>query len=471
MPQAGPKTDAIDAARVDAAAIDAVVVGGGVAGLAAADDLATQGLSVELFEAEPEVGGLARSVAVGGEEVEAYYHHVFPQDRDLRELIARLKSEDRLEWRKASTAVLDGGRVYPFDSIMDFLRFPPLPLPARMRLGLGSGIAILRGRGKRLELEKVGEAGPRWFGARGYEVLWRPLLEGKFGPFAPDVALAWLAGRMRQRANARKTGTGDRLGYLRGGIGRLARLYGEDLAGRGVAVSCGSAVESLTPDGSAWRVTAGGRVVRARAVVACLSGEALAGVTALPEPYRATVERIPYRGVVCVLLELDRRLGRYYWTNLIQRTDLACLAIIEHTNFIPPERYGGRHIVYLTHYVEAGGRAWQASVDEIVAAAEPALRAINPEFDRSWILAAHVARDRWAQPVPLAGGPMPGLPLETGLPGLYHASLAHIYPDDRGVSLALGLGHRAGRAAGDWLAAQPAARSGAQPAETSEARR
>ena len=57
------------------------------------------------------------------------------------------------------------------------------------------------------------------------------------------------------------------------------------------------------------------------------------------------------------------------------------------------------------------------------------------------------------------------------LPGLYHASLAHIYPDDRGVSLALGLGHRAGRAAGDWLAAQPAARSGAQPAETSEARR
>jgi protoporphyrinogen oxidase len=353
--------------------------------------------------------------------------------------------------------VLDGGRVYPFDSVMDFLRFPPLPLPARMRLGLGSGIAILRGRGRRLELEKVGEAGPRWFGARGYEVLWRPLMEGKFGSYAPDVALAWLAGRMRQRANARKTGTGDRLGYLRGGMGRLARLYREELAARGVAVWCGAAVDSLALDDGLWRVSAGTRVARARTVVACVSGEAMAGLTALPEPYRGTVDRIPYRGVVCVLLELDRRLGRYYWTNLIQRTDLACLAIIEHTNFIPADRYGGRHIVYLTHYVDVGGRAWEASVDEIVAAAEPALRAINPEFEKSWILAAHVARDRWAQPVPLAGGPMPSLPVETGLPGLFHASLAHIYPDDRGVSLALGLGHRAGGAAADWLGATTAA--------------
>jgi hypothetical protein len=132
--------------------------------------------------------------------------------------------------------------------------------------------------------------------------------------------------------------------------------------------------------------------------------------------------------VTCSLLELDRPLGRYYWTNLIQRTDLACLAVIEHTNFLPPERYGGRHLVYLTHYVEVPGRAWEASVQDIVASAEPALRAINPDFDRTWIQAAHLSRDRWAQPVPLAGGPMPGLPIETGLPGLFHASLAHIYP-------------------------------------------
>jgi hypothetical protein len=40
---------------------------------------------------------------------------------------------------------------------------------------------------------------------------------------------------------------------------------------------------------------------------------------------------------------------------------------------------------------------------------------------------------------------MPSLPIETGLPGLVHLSLAHVYPDDRGVSMALRLGARGAR--------------------------
>ena len=47
----------------------------------------------------------------------------------------------------------------------------------------------------------------------------------------------------------------------------------------------------------------------------------------------------------------------------------------------------------------------------------------------------------------LAGGPMARLPMEPGLPGLVHASMAHVYPDDRGVSKALALGSRAARLA------------------------
>jgi hypothetical protein len=70
---------------------------------------------------------------------------------------------------------------------------------------------------------------------------------------------------------------------------------------------------------------------------------------------------------------------------------------------------------------------------------------LNPRFREEWIVNAHVARDPFAQPVPLAGGPMARLPMEPGLPGLVHASMAHVYPDDRGVSKALALGSRAAR--------------------------
>ena len=200
-----------------------------------------------------------------------------------------------------------------------------------------------------------------------------------------------------------------------------------------------------------WRVSFGERVAYGRAVIVCASGAVLGRFTKLPDASAATIAEIPYRAVVCVLLELDRPLGRHYWVNLTKRTELGCLAVIEHTNFVPPDRYGGRHLVYLTHYVEPDGRAWNAGVEEIVKAVEGELRAINPEFDPSWIVASHLTRDRWAQPVPLAGGPMVDLSLDTGLPGLFHASLAHIYPDDRGTSQALALGERAAAATTAWL--------------------
>jgi protoporphyrinogen oxidase len=434
--------------------VDVAVIGGGMAGLAAADSLSREGFTVQIIEAAPAVGGLGRSLVVGREEIEAYYHHVFPQDRELRDLIARLGRTHDLEWRAASTGVLHQGRIYAFDSPLDLLKFKPLPFFDRIRLGLGSVVALVRGRGRRLESVGVGEAGPRWFGARGYQVLWRPLLEGKFGPFAPRITLAWLVARMRQRANARRRGLGDRLGYVRGGIGTVARSFGEVLLAQGVTITCGAKVESVTRAGDGWLVRYAGGEVTARAVVACLSGEVLEGVIALPDEYRAKIEAIPFRGVVCVLLELDRPLGHHYWINLVQPTDLACLAVIEHTNFIPSDRYGGRHLVYLTHYVEVGGRAWEADVEEIVTAVEGVLRAINPSFERTWIVGSHISRDRWAQPVPLVGGPMAGLPVETGLPGVFHASLAHVYPDDRGVSLAIKLGQRTAAETSAWLKRQ-----------------
>ena len=54
------------------------------------DALVRAGFTVQVIEAAPAVGGLGRSVEVGGEDVEAYYHHIFPQDHETRALIDRL---------------------------------------------------------------------------------------------------------------------------------------------------------------------------------------------------------------------------------------------------------------------------------------------------------------------------------------------------------------------------------------------
>ncbi len=164
--------------------LDALVIGAGMAGLGAADELRHRGRSVAVVEAAPGVGGLARSIRVAGEPIEPYYHHIFPQDHETRELIERLGLESRLEWRKGPMAVMHHGRTFPFDSPLDVLRFSPLSPLQRLRLATATGVQLVRPDRRYLDRAPVSTEGPRWFGRRGYDTLWRPLLEAKFGDHA-----------------------------------------------------------------------------------------------------------------------------------------------------------------------------------------------------------------------------------------------------------------------------------------------
>jgi protoporphyrinogen oxidase len=434
---------------------DAIVIGAGMAGLGAADELRRGGRSVAMVEAAPGLGGLARSIRVAGEPIEPYYHHIFPQDRETRDLIERLGLADRLEWRKGPMAVMHKGRTFPFDTPLDVLRFSPLSPLQRIRLAAATGVQLFRPDRAHLDRVSVSAEGPRWFGRRGYDTLWRPLLDAKFGEHADAVAMAWLVARIRQRGGSRKA-TGDRLGYLRGGLGTLADAHAARLVADGIDLRTSTRVLELRRTADGWEVDVEGPDGRARltapVVIACVSGLVLDRIVELPAPYASAMRAIPYRGIVCVLLELSRPLSHYYWVNVTDRLGLGCVGIIEHTNFIPTDRYEGRTIVYLAHYVDREGPAWSATPEELVDAVIPAMRALNPAFARDWIVGVHVNRDPFAQPVPKVGGPMPGLPVDTGLPGLFHASLAHVYPDDRGVSKALALGARAAQAAETYLA-------------------
>ena len=74
-----------------------------------------------------------------------------------------------------------------------------------------------------------------------------------------------------------------------------------------------------------------------------------------------------------------------------------------------------------------------------------------PDLDRSWILAHHLWRARWSQPVVEKhyGSLIPAE--ETPYPGLYLCSMAQSYPEDRGTNYAIREGRKIGVALGDKL--------------------
>jgi protoporphyrinogen oxidase len=168
----------------------------------------------------------------------------------------------------------------------------------------------------------------------------------------------------------------------------------------------------------------------------------------LPGETRALWSGIAYGHALCPVLELDRPLSRFYWTN-VGESAMPFGGVIEHTNYIPTERYGGRHVVYVSDYVLPDDPKWRMRDEELWALYEPGLERFSPEFRKATILSRRIFRAEYAQPIvtPNYSRVVPGI--RTPLEGLYSAAMAQIYPEDRGQNYAV----RMGRAAAETIRA------------------
>ncbi|MEK7681458.1 MAG: FAD-dependent oxidoreductase [Chloroflexota bacterium] len=196
------------------------VIGGGVLGMAAAYELLKRGQQVALYERAPVLGGQVRTFDVGGGRLECFYHHLFTSDVDMIDLIHDLGLGDNLTWIPSRMGFFHGGRIHNFVTPMDLLRFSPISIVDRVRLGL---LALYLGRfsdWEKLEGIPAQEWINRYAGRRISDVVWGPLLRGKFGDAAREVGMVWFWGKVFLRFSSRKGGR-ETLGYPVGSFGRV----------------------------------------------------------------------------------------------------------------------------------------------------------------------------------------------------------------------------------------------------------
>jgi len=428
---------------------DCAVVGAGLTGLVAAYRLAKAGWRITVFERYPEPGGLVATFEVGGERLECYYHHLFTTDTDYVALARELELASEIQWLPSRMGIFSGGRLWDFGTPVSLLKFKPLPWVDKVRFGLSTLRLNRTSDFSRFERVTAREWILAHAGRRTYNAVWGPLLHQKFAEKADEVAMVWLWGKLYLRGRSRSTsGMGERLGYMRGSFGRLVQRLVERSREAGVSFELASPVKRIVPMDGAVEVHTRSRPRRfskvlftgAPAELARAAGEHLAA------SYRDRLTGLPATAALCVVLEMNRSLSPYYWLNIAD-PDFPFGGLIEHTNYIPRERYSGRHILYISKYLFQGNPLWGARDDDVWGTYRPFLRRINPAFDESWVLARHHFKAAYAQPVIPRnyGAVIP--PFETPLPGLYHACMAQIYPEDRGQNYAV----RSGNRAAEWL--------------------
>lgn len=402
------------------------IVGAGISGLSAAQMLARQGHAVCVYEAAPEVGGLASAFEFDGVPVEKFYHFLCAGDEGYVSLCRDLGIQDRLHWTSARTGFFYNGREYPFSSPLDLLRFSPIPLGQRLRFGLFA--LETRWREQWRQLDEI-PAAP-WLidriGQEAYDVIWRPLLAMKFWEEHTAISAAWVWHRLHRVARSK-----GRMGYLEGGSALLFKALMDDIEKHGGKIHTGcpiAAIEESHGGVSALKTADGQKEVFDR-VISTVPLTLLADL--LPESRQAYAEklrRVRYVGVVCAVMKLARPLTRNFWLN-INDARIPSNGIIEFTNL--NRGLCKESIVYVPYYVYKDSELYQSSDKEVVEKSRAILQCVAPSLKTSDVLAHSVFRDPYAQAV-CPTGFLNVLPESaTPMTGLYLLDSTLLYPEDR----------------------------------------
>lgn len=418
------------------------IIGGGFTGLTAAYELSLAGHSVTVLEKDQHLGGLAYGFQKKGWawHIEAAYHHLFTNDYHIISLAKKIGLAGKLIIKRPITATMWRGNYYQLDSPVHLLLFPGLSSVAKVRTALLIGFLKLFPFWKVLERVHAQTLITAVGGRNAWQVIWEPLLYGKFGTFAPTIAASWFWARIVKRTPS--------LCYVAGGFHTLVTALQKHIEAHKGKIYTGAMVSSVhkQDDGNitvTWNGTSG---VFDQVLLTVPTPFAEKIMPQLPKDYTSSLRSIPHVHAQVLILETDRPiLNNIYWLNVTDRK-FPFLAAVAHTNFMDTKHYGGKHLTYFGNYLPQNHPYLSMTKKELLKTFLPYIKNLASSDKGFRITDSFMFVGPFAQPVHqlLYSARIP--PVSTPIPGVFMANMDFVVPWDRGTNYAVSLGQHAVRA-------------------------
>lgn len=404
------------------------VVGGGILGMTTALRIAERGYQVELFDAAPELGGLARAWEIDNITWDKFYHVVLLSDTYTRKIISEIGLENEFNWVETKTGFYSGGKLYSMSNLVEFFKFPPINLIDKFRLGFTIFAASRIKNWKKLEQILVEKWLTKFSGKRTFNKIWLPLLKAKLGDSYKETAASFIWATIQRMYAARRTGLKKEMfGYVEGGYDTILNAFEKHIQDKNIAIHKGHKAEVIqkSENGVSLKFANGKTRAFDKVVMTTPSPIITKTVVGLSESEISKFNSTEYLGVVCTSLLLKNPISPYYVTNITD--DVAPFTgIIEMSALVDKKNFNGYSLIYLPKYVKASDPFYAQTDQEIEKNFIDTLKKMYPQITDDEVVAAKTARTPFVFALPKIGYSETLSPMKTSIPGLFCINSSYI---------------------------------------------
>lgn len=407
------------------------IVGGGIMGVTLAYKLAQQGVGVTVYERGDNLGGLAAYMPYDGVRLDRFYHTILSSDMSMQTLMKESGVDDKLHFTETKQGFYDNGKMYPFNTPVDLMTFPPLNIFQRFRLGLQVIYAQFEKDWEKIDNIPVENWLVKVSGRGVFKKVWKPLLRAKFDTLSGDVPATYIWSRLRRMMGTREgVQSKEMMCYLENGYYTLIEAIAKKAEGLGVSFHLKAPIEEIViENGRAVGVRVGGTTEHFDAVISTLASPILGGlVPNAPPDFRDLLVKQEYLGVLCPLLILKKRLLPYYVLNITDES-IPFTAVVETTNLIDPQHVKGYHLVYLPKYLAPDNDMANWPDDKVKTEWMRHFKRMFPAFDERDIVEFIVQKARYVEPIRPMGTRDDIPTIKSPVDRLYMGNTVMIYPE------------------------------------------
>ena len=424
------------------------IVGAGFTGLTAAYELIKNGVDVTIYESSDGIGGLAGGFEMCGSPLEKAYHFIYKTDKHMFSLLRELELYHLLKFHKSSVCTYYDNHIYPMMNPMDLIMFKPLKLRNRIRAGLVVLYLQYLKNWKQLTditaLEWLG----KYAGTEVTEVLWRPLLKGKFDKYHDKVTMCWLWGRIKQRVDSQDISLGGEvLGYIEGGFQIIINTLLSKLEKK-VKFKMNTPVSKIYFNNESENIVLEADNTKTEYDKVLLTVPSKVASKILTpyknEPYFYQLNSIDYLDAVILVFATEQKISEYYWHNINSKNS-PFVVFIGLTNLIGNKNFNGKNIYYIGDYVPRDHQYIDLSEDDLKEHWFNQLKLIFPKFDKKYISDSKLFKFKDAQHIVDIGFEEKIPDTKTPFKNIYLSNFSQIFPMDRGTNYAVRDGLKAAK--------------------------